>query len=98
MYNRYTPQPDGSYRRSPAPEGPQPPGPPSKTPPIASVPGPPPEPGGGPLGIGSFFRQLLPAGFDTEDLLVVLLLLLLSPDQGEDRGWALLTLALYLFL
>lgn len=103
MYNRYTPQPDGSYRRNSAPEA---------TPPVTAGPAdispvktggpafspPPPRPAAGPLGIGSFFRQLLPAGFDTEDLLVVLLLLLMSPDQGEDRSWAMLTLALYLFL
>lgn len=95
MYNRYTPQPDGSYRRSPAPEDPRPPAPSSNPP---STPNPPPGPGGGPLGIGNFFRQLLPGGLDTEDLLVVLLLLLLSPDPGENQSWALLTLALYLFL
>lgn len=98
MYNRYTPQPDGSYRRSPAPDASRPPAPPG-----ASTEAPPrspsyPSDSGGPLGIGSFFRQLLPGGFDTEDLLIVLLLLLMSPDQGEDPGWALLTLALYLFL
>lgn len=98
MYNRYIPQPDGSYRRSPAPDAPRPPAPSPGPPPgpeglFPSPPGP-----GGPLGIGSFFRQLLPANFDTEDLLIVLLLLLMSPDQGEDPGWALLTLALYLFL
>ena len=92
MYNRYTPQPDGSYRRSPAQDSPRPPA----GPPVADGLSPPPP--RGPLGIGSFFRQLLPANFDTEDLLIVLLLLLMSPDQGEDQGWALLTLALYLFL
>lgn len=98
MYNRYTPQPDGSFRRSPAPDSPRPPTPPGS--PTEVPPRPPAYPSGpgGPLGIGSFFRQLLPTGFDTEDLLVVLLLLLMSPDRGEDQGWALLTLALYLFL
>lgn len=101
MYNRYIPQPDGSYRRSSAPEAPRPPAPspsPTPTPGRPEMPPCPPPRPGGPLGIGSFFRQLLPAGFDTEDLLVVLLLLLMSPDQGEDQSWALLTLALYLFL
>lgn len=99
MYNRYTPQPDGSYRRSPAPDGPRPspPGSPPLGPEAAFPPAPPPPPEGS-LGLGSFFRRLLPAGFDTEDLLVVLLLLLMSPDQEEDRSWAMLTLALYLFL
>lgn len=96
MYNRYTPQPDGSYRRSPARDAPRPSAPPPPGP-EGPFPAPPPSGTGG-IGLGSFFRQLLPAGFDTEDLLVVLLLLLMSPDQGEDPGWALLTLALYLFL
>ena len=98
MYNRYTPQPDGSYRRSPAQDAPRPPAPSPGPPPGQEGLFPPPPGSGGPLGIGSFFRQLLPANFDTEDLLIVLLLLLMSPDQGEDPGWALLTLALYLFL
>ena len=47
---------------------------------------------------GSFLRQLLPQDFDTGDLLVVLLLLLMSGDCTEDQNTALLTLALYLFL
>ena len=49
-------------------------------------------------GAGSFLRQLLPGDFDTGDLLVVLLLLLISADGTEDRSNALLTLALYLLL
>lgn len=49
-------------------------------------------------GVGSFLKQLLPGDFDTGDLLVVLLLLLISSDSCEDRGNALLTLVLYLFL
>ena len=43
-------------------------------------------------------RQLLPAGFDTGDLIVVLLLLLMAGDKPEDKNTALLTLALYCFL
>ena len=46
----------------------------------------------------SFLKQLLPKNFDTGDLLVVLLLLLISGDCQEDQNTALLTLALYLFL
>ena len=46
----------------------------------------------------SFFRQLLPRDFDTGDLLVVILLLLMSSDCQEDQNTALLTLALYLFM
>ena len=45
-----------------------------------------------------FFRQLLPRDFDTGDLLVVILLLLMSTDCHEDQNTALLTLALYLFM
>ena len=46
----------------------------------------------------SFLRQLLPKDFDTADLLVVILLLLMSSDCTEDQNTALLTLALYLFM
>ncbi len=48
--------------------------------------------------VGSFLRQMLPKDFDTSDLLVVILLLLMSGDCAEDQNTALLTLALYLFL
>lgn len=97
MYNRYIPQSDGSYRRNTMPEqNPPPPPVPSapKPPPPPPKPAPPPDP----LGVGRFLRQLLPGDFDTEDLLIVLLLLLLRGDRGEDPNAALLTLALYLFL
>ena len=50
------------------------------------------------MGIGTFLRQLLPKDFDTGDLLVVLLLLLMAGDCAEDQNSALLTLVLYLFL
>ena len=49
-------------------------------------------------GVESFFRQLLPGDFCTEDLLVVLLLLLMYAEGSQDNNTALLTLALYLFL
>ena len=48
--------------------------------------------------IGSFLKNLLPRDFDTSDLLIVLLLLLMSGDCQEDQNTALLTLVLYLFL
>lgn len=48
--------------------------------------------------IGSFLKQILPKNFDTADLIVVLLLLLISGDTQEDQNNALLTLALYLFM
>lgn len=50
------------------------------------------------LNVGSFLKKLLPRDFDTGDLLVVLLLLLMSTEECEDQSTALLTLALYLFL
>lgn len=51
-----------------------------------------------PVGVGSFLKNLLPKDFDTEDLLIVLLLLLMSGDCQEDQNSALLTLVLYLFM
>lgn len=48
--------------------------------------------------VTGFLRQLLPKDFDTGDLLVVILLLLMSADSCEDQNSALLTLALYLFM
>lgn len=120
MYNRYIPQPDGSYRRNyvpdqkapPPPVPPCPPHPekkqdcpqpqnpsgagchPQKEPPPKK--GPCPSPRHTP--VDSFLRQLLPAEFDTGDLMIVLLLLLMAGDSPNDRNHALLTLALYFFL
>lgn len=51
-----------------------------------------------PSGIRDFLSTLLPKDFDTADLMVILLLLLMSGDCQEDQNTALLTLALYLFL
>ena len=119
MYNRYIPQPDGSYRRnrvgdiSPSPQNQIPPPPPCSEstapparqeiprlrpqPPIRPVPSRP-KPHPDSTSVGSFLRQLLPKNFDTEDLLIVLLLLLMSGDCREDQNTALLTLVLYLFM
>ena len=47
---------------------------------------------------GSFLRQLLPTDFDTGDLLIILLLLLMAGDCSEQRNTALLTLALYFLM
>lgn len=110
MYNRYVPQPDGSYRRNriqdsqrPTPSTPQQSQPAQE---LSHAPlyqandrptqrrrntSPPPS-------AGSFLRQLLPGNLDTEDLLVIVLLLLMAGECEEDRNTALLTLALYLFL
>lgn len=48
--------------------------------------------------VGSFLKQLLPKDFDTGDLFVVFLLLLMAGDCQEDQNIALLTLALYFFM
>lgn len=119
MYNRYIPQPDGSYRRNrigdPAPQKASPPPPKDDPSPPPALPSCPPEPlGRRPypprsavprskkptenLSIGSFLKHLFPQNFDTEDLLIVLLLLLMSGDCKEDQNTALLTLVLYLFM
>ena len=100
MYNRYIPQADGSYRRNStqeprpqpqrAPVAPPPPAPPPSAP--QHRPPPQPEP------ITGFLRQLIPKGFDTGDLIIVLLLLLIAGDNPESRSNALLTLALYFVL
>ena len=50
------------------------------------------------MGIDGFLRQLLPKDFDTGDLLVILLLLLMAGDCPEDRTSALLTIALYFIM
>ena len=48
--------------------------------------------------MSDFLHKLLPKDFDTGDLLVLILLLLLAADCQEDQNTALLTLALYFFL
>lgn len=50
------------------------------------------------INAGSFLKQLLPKDFDTGDLFIVLLLLLMAGDCQEDQNIALLTLALYFFM
>ena len=110
MYNRYVPQPDGSYRRSRMEEQKQtqsqrrPDMPPrretgSQPPPSANC-----EPTHKEMArhqnqnVTGFLKQLLPKDFDTGDLIIVLLLLLLAGDCEEDRANAMLTLVLYLFM
>lgn len=98
MYNRYTPQQDGSHRRNRVDE---PPPPPHHSPPPPNEPihrPSPPQSGHPGSNIGGFLRQLIPKDFDTGDLIVVLLLLLMAGDKPEDKNTALLTLALYCFL
>ena len=101
MYNRYIPQPDGSYRKNAMPESrqnvqrqaSQRPAPPTPPPPPPVQQRPPRQ-----ASIPSFLRQLIPQGFDTGDLIIVLLLLLIAGDSQESRSNALLTLALYFIL
>ena len=94
MYNRYVPSEDGSFRRQSLPDGPPPP-----------KPGPPPPSANLPAaerkvdqGLGSFFGSLLPKDLETEDLIVVLLLLLISADCKDTPNTALITMLIYLFL
>ncbi len=99
MYNRYIPQQDGTHKRNRVEEPPQPAPNPQ---PVASEASysygnpehrPPPA-----MNIGGFLKNLIPRDFDTGDLIVVLLLLLMAGDKPEDKNTALLTLALYCFL
>lgn len=98
MYNRYIPQQDGTFRKKqepdavrsnpsmPKPPAPEPsPRPPHREPPMADS-------------VSGFLKRLIPKDFDTGDLIVVLLLLLMAGDKPEDKSTALLTLALYCFL
>ncbi len=99
MYNRYVPQQDGSHKRNrveePAQPAPKPQMPTADTSYTHINPEHRPPPG---MNIGGFLKNLLPRDFDTGDLIVVLLLLLMAGDKPEDKNTALLTLALYCFL
>lgn len=125
MYNRYIPQPDGSFCRKQFPESPRKVPEESQYTKKASGPEPecPKEASMSPVaaperckhcqgcrkkphqtvsetssGANSLLSQLLPKDFDTGDLMVILLLLLMAGDCPENQNNALLTLALYLFL
>ncbi len=110
MYNRYIPQPDGSFRRSRVQE-PHRPVPPKTDPPCLETE--PQKPDSSPqhehsghrtvkqpmdTSVSGFFRRILPKDFDTGDLLIIVLLLLMAGDCTEDRNTALLTLVLYFFM
>lgn len=108
MYNRYIPQPDGTYQRKrveeprrepdrPAPPPPpEDPCPPPKPEPAPSCP-PPQQPWARQKATG-FLQQLLPRDFDTGDLIVIVLLLLIAGDCEQEQSNALLTLALYFIM
>ena len=106
MYNRYIPQGDGTHRRRYVPDPPKnvPCAPPSAPEPECCAPPPPPQPrrqncpARQETGAFSFLKNILPRDFDTGDLMIILLLLLMAGDCQEDQNWAWLTLALYLFL
>ena len=104
MYNRYIPQPDGTYQRKrveerhPIPPRPAPPPEPPCPPPEPAPPCPKPEPHCPPPKPAGFLQQLLPRDFDTGDLMVILLLLLIAGDCEQQRSNALLTLALYFIM
>ena len=98
MYNRYIPQSDGSYRRNTVGEQRSAPQPQNQTPPRQAVPQEPTPHHPVQQSPVHFLRNLLPRDFDTADLLIVLLLLLMCGDDGDMRSNAMLTLALYLFL
>lgn len=129
MYNRYTPQPDGSYQRkryldynentqqrssgnsnSHANQRSAPNHQPQTQPPRQAEMHPQqnhqrfqqgqesPQNSSNPFSVGTFFKNLLPKEFDTGDLLILLLILLITGDCEEDRNTAILTMALYLFL
>ena len=99
MYNRYIPQQDGTHKRNrveePTRPGPKPQPPPTEAPCGCARPEHTPPP---PMNVGGFLKNLIPRDFDTGDLIVVLLLLLMAGDKPEDKNTALLTLALYCFL
>ena len=103
MYNHYIPQSDGSYRRNPQPEHRRPPKPkpepPKECPPEPPKPAPPPPcpPRQDQGSILDFFKNLLPRGLDTADLMIVFLLLLMNKDD-EGGLSPILTLALYFLL
>lgn len=110
MYNRYIPQSDGSFRRSQVNDGGASRSPGNQRQPQAgqnAPPSPPPQapapvhqgsPGDMGMGnMGGFLKGLLPQSFDTEDMIIILLLLLFG-NSGKDTNTTFLTLILYLFL
>ena len=84
MYNRYIPAPDGTYKKHSVSDPPCPPTPPPEPPKFHKP--------SGSGNIGHFLGNLLPAGLDTEDLIVVLLLLLISGDCKDGSNTALTTM------
>lgn len=103
MYNRYIPQSDGTFQKNRMAEQrqhPQCPNPPPKStsaPPQNEPPQHPPH-RKNEINAANFLKQLLPKNFDTGDLLILILLLLMAGDCEDEKNNALLTLALYFFM
>ena len=98
MYNRYIPQNDGSFQKHFVPESSQNKQRPPATQKTVSSPSPQPPMPPQHCRAGSFLKNLLPKEFDTGDLIIVLLLILMAGDCEEEQNTALLTLALYFFM
>ncbi len=97
MYNRYIPKDDGSFQKRSVPEQRRAAPTTKAAEPVPETkPSPPPTPQH--RSAGSFLKNLLPKSFDTGDLFIVLLILLMAGDCEEDQNTALLTLALYFFM
>ncbi len=97
MYNRYTPNQDGSYQKDRMPEHrsapPKSNAPHSTT--LASSHASEPRRSNE---VRSVLESLLPGGIDTGDLLMLLIVLLLLRDGSEEAPSALLTIALFFLL
>ena len=102
LYNRYIPQPDGSYTRNRCQDNPTVKQPTHQHKEKPAIPPPPPQekehrhPEH--KKARDFLTQLLPKNFDTGDLFVILLLLLMAGDNEEERNNAILTIALYFLM
>ena len=110
MYNRYRPQPDGSYQKNTFQDKAPPPKQSSLPPPLNNQNlAPPSKPADHPPSnqapppiiensIPTFLKRLLPKDMDTGDLFIILLLLLMAGDNQEHKTHSILTLALYFLM
>lgn len=106
MYHRYLPKGNGGFecqrvpqppRQPSAPSKPQPAPPPQTSKPVKPPPAPPAQPAQSTFpAAGTPFSFL--SGLDRGELLVVLILLLLLSEGGEDNAGMIMTLAIFLFL
>ena len=96
MYNRYSPQPDGSYRKNTFQDNPSVHAPAPN--PVAPPPPQPMLPTGVGQSLSGFLGRLLPKDMDTGDLFIILLLLLMAGDNPENKSHSILTIALYFLM